>query len=228
MTQAAHLRYQHKPFVGSSHTWAMARCAELPNSTRVLDIGCGSAAIGRALQARGMQDLFAIEIDAQARANAAGVYKSIGTSLDEFQGQQFDLILILDVLEHLTDPYAFLGRACELLAPQGRLLISVPNIAHWSTRFLLLAGRFDYTERGILDRTHFQFFTRRRVREMIASQPSLNLLRLDASISPAEFALPRWVWDNPLFRACSRLRSALAQWFPGIGAFQHLVEARKS
>lgn len=227
MTQAPHLRYQHKPFIGSSHTWALSRCANISTSSRVLDIGCGSGAIGRALKERGIQNIFAVEVDAQARENAAGIYARVGSSLSDFAGQRFDVILLLDVLEHLTNPDAFLKEAIDLLSPGGTMLISVPNIAHWSVRLPLLFGFFKYTQRGILDKTHFQFFTRRRLRRLIKNQGTLKQLRIGASIAPVEFVVPKWLWNTRLFLLMGRMRLVAAQIFPGLLAYQHLAEAKK-
>ncbi|WP_414901614.1 class I SAM-dependent methyltransferase [Sphingomonas flavalba] len=73
---------------------------------------------------------------------------------------RFDLILALDVLEHLTDPQAVLTNLVALLEPGGAVIVSVPNVAHYKVvRDLLLRRRFDYTDAGIMDRTHLRFFT---------------------------------------------------------------------
>lgn len=228
MTRAAHLRYQHKPFIGSSHTWALRQCSTIPNSSRVLDIGSGSGAIGKALRAKGIHDIYAVEIDEEARKNTASIYQMIGTSLDDFQGQTFDLILMLDVLEHLSDPDTVYKQAAGLLKPGGLMLVSVPNVAHWSSRFLLFFGIFHYTDRGILDRTHMRFFTRRSFREFLNNAPGLVVDQLDASIAPMEFVLPGWLSQNPLFTWFSKMRLSLAQCLPGLLAYQHLSALRRS
>ena len=224
---AAHIRYQEKPFPGSSHTWAITQCEKLGPQTRVLDIGCGSGVIGQSLKDRGLRNLFAIEIDQEAKRHVAPIYLRVEESLEAYAGQQFDLILLLDVLEHLQDPFSFLKSASKLLSPGGVLLISVPNVAHWSARFQLLFGFFRYTERGILDKTHLQFFTRARLKQMVQSNPDLELEKLAASISPMEFVLPKPIWNNFLFRAFSQFRWTAAQAFPGLLGFQHLAVTRR-
>jgi 2-polyprenyl-3-methyl-5-hydroxy-6-metoxy-1,4-benzoquinol methylase len=70
----------------------------------------------------------------------------------------FDLILFLDVLEHIADPDRTLRSARKLLRQGGRVIVSVPNIAHLSVLVPLLRRRFDYQHAGILDRTHLRFF----------------------------------------------------------------------
>jgi 2-polyprenyl-3-methyl-5-hydroxy-6-metoxy-1,4-benzoquinol methylase len=75
------------------------------------------------------------------------------------QLKTYDLILLLDVLEHLPDPTESLQKLAKLLIPEGQVIVSVPNIAHLSVSLpLLLQRRFEYQQAGILDRTHLKFF----------------------------------------------------------------------
>jgi 2-polyprenyl-3-methyl-5-hydroxy-6-metoxy-1,4-benzoquinol methylase len=72
-----------------------------------------------------------------------------------------DLILCLDVLEHLPEPEKTLKSLVEFLARDGTVIVSVPNVAHLSVSFpLMFRGRFAYQDSGILDRTHLRFFVR--------------------------------------------------------------------
>ena len=164
MEKAPQERYIFKPFYGSSHWWALNQIDKIPQSARVLDIGAGSGAIGKRLMEKGFQNLSAVEIDARARDYITPIYKAVHESLNPYKNEKFDLILLLDVLEHTATPEQFLNEILELLAPGGTILISVPNIAHWSIRFSLLFGIFNYTDRGLLDKTHLQFFARKRLR----------------------------------------------------------------
>ena len=82
--------------------------------------------------------------------------------------QSYDLILLLDVLEHLVDPVGTLKRLSTLLKPGGHVIVSVPNIAHLSVSLPLLFGRrFTYTEAGILDRTHLKFFVEKTAIDLL-------------------------------------------------------------
>jgi 2-polyprenyl-3-methyl-5-hydroxy-6-metoxy-1,4-benzoquinol methylase len=223
MSKAPHERYKPKLFLGSSHAWALERLGDLPRTSRILDIGSGSGIVGQELRRAGFEDLAAIEIDAAAREHVRPVYRRIESDLDSFGDEHFDAILLLDVLEHIAAPEAFLDTVARRVAPGGRIYISVPNVAHWSVRFPLLFGFFEYTDRGILDRTHLQLFTRRRLTRMIERHPSLRTLDFSGTISPAQFVLPPWATENPLFEACSRVRLFVAQTLPGIAAYQHLA-----
>jgi 2-polyprenyl-3-methyl-5-hydroxy-6-metoxy-1,4-benzoquinol methylase len=84
-----------------------------------------------------------------------------------FERGEFDVVLCADIIEHLRDPLTFLRRSRALIAIGGKLVLSTPNIANWSIRVALLAGRFSYKDRGILDRTHTHLFTRRSLLECL-------------------------------------------------------------
>lgn len=219
-------RYLFKPFRGSSHSWAIESFSLLTEDSRVLDVGPGAGIMGSILKERGFEQLFAVEIDEDARKHIKPIYKQVEAELTPFEGEKFDLILLLDVLEHMSDPVAFYARVSKLLNADGIILISVPNIAHWSVRFPLLFGYFNYTERGILDKTHLQFFTLSRFRELIRSNNRHTIIRMGASIEPVELLLPRWIWKNPLFSILSGVRIWIANLLPGLMAFQHLGAVR--
>ncbi|MDO8561739.1 MAG: methyltransferase domain-containing protein, partial [bacterium] len=120
---APHIRYQFKPFVGSNHWWALRQFRNLSSSTRVLDVGSGSGAIGQALKTQGVTNLCAVEVDAEAREHAKSIYTEVASDISEFSGRTFDLVILLDVLEHVTGPQGLYEDAMKLLAPGGKVLI---------------------------------------------------------------------------------------------------------
>jgi 2-polyprenyl-3-methyl-5-hydroxy-6-metoxy-1,4-benzoquinol methylase len=106
--------------------------------------------------------------------------------------RKFDVIVLADVLEHLLSPLDVLSWVNGLLAPGGRVILSLPNIANWLIRLRLLVGRFDYEETGILDRTHLHFYTYSSARRMVADA-GLNVISCRAGASvlgPLIAALP--------------------------------------
>lgn len=222
---AAHERYKFKPFRGSSHSWALAELESLPRETRILDIGAGSGAIGGVLKNRGFKELHAVEIDENSRTVIAPNYLTVYSGIEEAAGP-YDCVLILDVLEHLVKPEDFLKLVLLKLAAGGRLLISLPNIAHWSIRLSLLAGYFNYTERGLLDKTHLRFFTRASAVKFFSAFPGLRIEKIEASIEPLELLLPEELYDNSVFAFLSGVRMKIASLLPGLMAYQNLFVLR--
>jgi SAM-dependent methyltransferase len=84
-----------------------------------------------------------------------------------FAGQQYDYILFADVLEHLKDPWRVLKTSAAFLKPGGRVIVSVPNIAHAQILASLYNNDFSYADVGIMDKSHLRFFTGATLRDMI-------------------------------------------------------------
>lgn len=154
----------------------------------VLDVGCASGYLAEALRRKGCS-VSGVEMDPesaeQARPHLDKVVVGDLETLDlaaEFAGQDFDVIVFGDILEHLREPARVLTAATSMLRPDGAVLISVPNVAHGSLRLALLEGRWRYTETGLLDRTHVHFFTRESLHEMVSSA-GLVVTELRATVS---------------------------------------------
>lgn len=139
----------------------------------VLDVGCATGYLARALVERGCT-VTGVEYDPEAAALARPSLAELVVAdlnevelADQLPGKTFDSIVFGDVLEHLADPDRVLRSATKLLAPGGSVVISVPNVTHGSLRLALLQGRWDYRDSGLLDRTHVRFFTRESVLAMV-------------------------------------------------------------
>ncbi len=137
-----------------------------PAGRRVLDVGCAAGAMGAAMLAAGAAEVVGIEVHPPAAALARGrltaVYRYDLETLPELPYPEgyFDVITLADVLEHLREPAAALRHLRRWLADDGRIVCSLPNIRHESVLLpLLVHGRWDYVDAGILDRTHLRFFT---------------------------------------------------------------------
>jgi 2-polyprenyl-3-methyl-5-hydroxy-6-metoxy-1,4-benzoquinol methylase len=166
-----------------------------PGST-VLDVGAADGSVARPLAARGCR-VWAIELDASAAANARRACERVivgdveQLDLDAaLDGQQFDFILLLDVLEHLRDPLASLERVRDCLVPGGRVIASIPNITHGAVRLSLMSGAFTYTETGLLDRTHLRFFDRRGAENLFADARLRIVERLRVRRALTETEIP--------------------------------------
>ena len=147
--------------------------AAVGTQKRVLEIGCSSGYLAKPLRERG-NTIVGVELDAEAAREAEQWCEQVivgdleATSLP-LEAASFDVVLCGDVVEHLRDPAGALARLRPLLKPDGTLVLSTPNIANWSMRLSLLAGRWRYTERGFLDRTHVHLFTRATLVEAVQS-----------------------------------------------------------
>jgi methionine biosynthesis protein MetW len=148
---------------------------KLPGGLDVLDVGCGSGVHGAELKRIHGHRVTGVDLSeqsvAKAKSRVAEAYVADVTAPERypfFGARTFDVIVFSDILEHLIAPMDVLSRHYQLLAPGGHILISLPNIAIWNVRLEILAGRFEYTDTGTLDRTHIRFFTRRSFRRFTA------------------------------------------------------------
>ncbi|MGA3215095.1 MAG: methyltransferase domain-containing protein, partial [Acidimicrobiales bacterium] len=147
----------------------------------VLDLGCGYAAIGEVLRDAGWEYVGGDrDTDAVADVASRGLEchvidlaasEGLAARLaDVLEDRPVAAVIMLDIIEHLPDPTAVLGELAELsdlLATNGHdaplLVTSIPNVAHFDLAAKLVGGRWDVTPSGLLDRTHLQLFTEKRV-----------------------------------------------------------------
>ena len=150
----------------------------IPPRSRVLELGCASGYLSAYMeQALGCR-VTGLEFDAGAAAVAATRCAQVFTvDLDApgalayaADGAPYQALLAAAVLEHLRQPEQILCEARALLDADSRVIVSLPNIAHWRSRLRLLLGRFDYDDYGIMDRTHLRFYTLRTGRALLESQ----------------------------------------------------------
>jgi 2-polyprenyl-3-methyl-5-hydroxy-6-metoxy-1,4-benzoquinol methylase len=154
----------------SSHSLALAMVGY---NQKVLELGCAGGHVTRALNKQACR-VTGIEIDPESAMRASAFAEDVLTAdlcdlswADKLEPQQFDVVLAGDVLEHLTDPLRVL-RACRgVLKPDGRLVVSLPNIAHADARLALLQGRFEYRPWGLLDDSHLRFYTKETADQLL-------------------------------------------------------------
>lgn len=142
------------------------------HARRILDVGCGVGKTGEILRAKGFEEIFGVEINIKAGQQAKSFYKEVVIGDIErdvlpFSRGFFDCILYGDVLEHLVDPWKVLRSHREILKDDGIIICSIPNIRYYKVlRPLILDGRWEYVDLGILDRTHLRFFTLKTIEDM--------------------------------------------------------------
>ncbi len=160
------------------------------NAGAVLDFGGGVGATSAALKQAGRVSHVAL-LD-QVADNALGdMDQAVALDLndsDRVKGAlddagPFDTILCLDVLEHLIDPWAIFPLLESALKPGGTMILSLPNISYRGVVMpLLLRGRFDYVDAGVMDRTHLRWFTKSSMVEL-ATRGGLKLDQIAPNIS---------------------------------------------
>jgi SAM-dependent methyltransferase len=145
----------------------------VPEGTRrILDVGCGVGKTGQMLRERGFEEIFAVEVNPHAAQQAKSYYREviigdIEKDVLPFSRGFFDCILYGDVLEHLIDPWKVLKNQKEILKDDGVIICSIPNIRYYKIlKSLILNGRWEYVDLGILDRTHLRFFTLKTIETM--------------------------------------------------------------
>src|SRR5215210_8161158 len=139
---------------------------------RVLDVGCAAGDLAGVLTERGCK-VTGIEVDPEAARRAeercervvAGDVETLDLGA-ELDGEDFDVIVFGDALEHLKDPLRTLARLKPFLRPEGYVVASIPNVAHGSVRLALMQGKFQYRSLGLLDNTHLRFFTRESIEQL--------------------------------------------------------------
>ena len=161
-------------------------CLIRAEPSRVLDIGCSNGALGRNIKhIYPKSHITGIEYDpAMAEIAAKSLDHVIIADLDspgwlaQTQSDRFDLIVCADVLEHLRQPPKTLGALKRMLEPGGTIIVSLPNIRHWSAMAQIwVLGDWPMLDSGIFDRTHLRFFTRRSALRMLG-QAGLRVERL--------------------------------------------------
>src|SRR3954471_21989059 len=168
-------------------------------SARVLEFGCATGYMSRALRDRLGATVIGVELDAEAarlaEAECERVLVGDAEELDleaELGGERFDSILFADVLEHLRDPAALLKRVRPFVDEGGVVVASIPNVAHAAVRLALLGGSFRYREQGLLDETHLRFFTREGIQDLFETSGYLitQWLRRRLDVEETEIPIP--------------------------------------
>jgi predicted TPR repeat methyltransferase len=221
---------QHYPFkavAGSSHRQLIDLIPRwCRRGGRFLDLGAFGGEVGGAVRAHFARTT-AIERDPGQMATLAGRYDAVLIAdLDQIASlpAPLDGVLLADVLEHLRAPDELLALAARGLASEGKIFVSIPNVANLAVRLHLLLGRFEYQDRGILDRTHVRFYTRKTARQLLESA-GLRILHEAATPVPVREALPRW--PAPVLGVLEAAALALTPLWPTLLGYQFIFVAEK-
>ena len=230
--------YDLKPSADSSHGVLLRWLDSMPSS-RVLDLGCSGGQFAAVARASG-HHVTGVDVaaapgvtDRLDRFVQADLDAGLGEELIvELGDEPFDVVVMGDVLEHVRHPGRLLADARKLLAPGGSMLISVPNFGHWYPRFRTALGAFDYDMRGILDRTHVRFFTRRSLMRLL-DDANLRVVSFDQVGLPLGALAERselgvdehGEFDEQGAGVLAKAEGALTQAWPTMFAYQFLVKA---
>ena len=192
----------------------------------ILDVGAAQGMLGQMLQGSGLA-IDAVEANPEWANAARPFYRNTWASIVEdapLPDKEYKLVICADVLEHTPNPLSVLMRLREAATPDATFIISLPNVAHLAVRMMLLLGYFPKMERGILDRTHLQFFTKDTAIDLL-KQAGLELERIRATGIPLDE-----VWKtgegNLLFRAMQKTQHFALDVAPRLFGMQWVMVAR--
>ncbi len=184
-------RYPIKTSRHSSHS-QIARIVGQGNGRWLLDVGCADGTLSERFVASGWRvvgiEPFASDA-AIARARGIEVMEMTLEDAVNRLDQEFDAVVLADVLEHCADPWSLLREIVSHCKPGAVIVITVPNVAHLATRIQLFFGQFKYVDRGILDRTHLRFFTQSTAMELV-EHAGLHLAQITVTPTPVELVFP--------------------------------------
>jgi 2-polyprenyl-3-methyl-5-hydroxy-6-metoxy-1,4-benzoquinol methylase len=230
--------------------WGLLRLWGKRKGLRVLDVGCGFATTSERIQRLG-NEVTGIDSSPEIGGIAGKrVSRIVEADLHDFDAvsralgdARFDVLIFADVLEHVPWPVSTLRRYLAWLADGGSVLVSLPNVGLWSVRLAHLAGRWEYAETGVLDRTHLRFFTRRSAKWMLgeAGLEPVTATYNPGLVRPFVPLAKRVLGDdsNPTalmtsapyqlyLRMVHPLERAITLLWPGLLAFQMIYEAKRS
>ena len=148
---------------------------QIKPGSKVLEFGPAMGRMTKYMKEQLSCEVFIVEVDEEGYESAIqyavnGYLGNAETNLwaQQFKDIRFDYITFADVIEHLREPEKVIMKARGLLATEGKLIISVPNIAHNSIIIDLINNKFNYRDIGLLDNTHIKFFTYYTLQDMLS------------------------------------------------------------
>jgi SAM-dependent methyltransferase len=195
------------------------------NPGACLDCGCGAGGNARILKSQGWKvtGITASSLEKQLALDfceqvyIADLEEGIPKTLED----RFDIILMSHVLEHLVKPENLLQDAKRLLSKDGMIAVAIPNVLCYPNRLRFLLGKFDYSDGGIMDKTHLRFYTFKTAAALLQSN-GYKLVTVGS-----DGAIPLWKFRDVLpLCIIEKLNQWGSQWSPGLFGFQALFLAR--
>ena len=217
-----HYRLHRDP--RSSHQ-QIATLVQTLRLSPILDVGAAQGMLGHMIQGSGLT-IDAVEANPEWADQARPYYRKTWASIVEdapLPTREYKLVVCADVLEHTPNPVNVLKRLREAATDDATFIISLPNVAHLAVRLMLLFGRFPKMERGILDRTHLQFFTKDTARDML-EQAGLHPQRIRATGVPLDEVWKTGEGKLP-FRIAQRMQHLALDVAPRLFSMQWVMVA---
>lgn len=197
------------------------------DAANVLDLGCGAGDNARLLFGRGISvdgvTLSGTEASVASQVCRSVLVHNLEGGLPAGLAEAYDAVLASHVLEHICFPARLLADVRAKLSPKGVLIVALPNLLHYRYRLRLLRGSFEYAESGIMDNTHFRWYTFASGRRLLET----NGFEVVRSYGDGHFP---WFIAQPLIphRLEKFVDKAVCMAAPGLMGLQLLYVARKS
>ena len=217
--------YTHKESPYSSHQVILSL---IDKPGLALDLGGGNGLLTASLKEKGVES---IGVDAAEPAEITAPFLKyyqvdLNNSKELNFKREFDYLIAADILEHLSSPMDFLRHVKQFLKPEGKIIISLPNIALWFYRISLLIGRFNYGNKGILDEGHLRFYTLNTARNLI-NRSGYVISKIKPTSLPFEVVFES-VGKSRFLRLADRIYYGFAKIWPGMFSYQFIFLAKIS
>jgi glycosyltransferase involved in cell wall biosynthesis len=205
----------------SSHTYALDA---VPDGAKVLNVGSGSSGIARELRRKDCEVTVVDRSHPEVPSHDVRVIAQDLNDPPQFDAREHEVLLMLDVIEHLADPERFLEDVRKQLDHTPKtLVLTTPNIAFVVPRLMLLAGQFNYGRVGILDRSHTRLFTFRSIRHLMRDA-GFRIKTIKGVPAP----LPKVLGMGALGKAALAVNLGLIRLAPTVFSYQIFIQAEST
>lgn len=222
------VKYTRKHSRYSSHTLVVDRIEGGGAGGKVLDIGSAEGLLAPDIKSKGFYITAIDQVEPTEVSEFVDRY--IQADLERIEekgfGGTYDYVILADILEHLRNAGGLLRRVRQTLRTDGgRVIVSVPNIAVWYYRIALLFGEFNYSEKGVLDRTHVHFYTKKTILNLLRSHGYAPVWTGFTNL-PFEVLISNKAINNTgIVRLLDRIYRAFVFLWPTFFGYQIIIEA---
>lgn len=199
----------------------------VPKGSKVLELGSGEGRLTFFLSNKLKCNVTAVDKD-KVKAKLAGRFADMVIVGDAESSEtqevienkgKFNVIYASALLAHLVDPESFLKKARKWISPEGILIATFPNHAHWIIRKNLLFGRFEYESSGLYDKTHLHIFTSASMR-ILLNESGFKIESWDME------SYGFWMLEKLFFFVPKNFFRRIYAFFPNLFAYQFVFCAK--